>query len=53
MLAQLGTGYIVAHFSYTPVFLLAGLMHPLSAVLVYWLLPDREFQSPRLVPAGM
>lgn len=53
MLAQLGTGYIVAHFSYTPVFLLAGLMHPMSAVLVYWLLPDREFQSPRPVAAGM
>ena len=43
MLAQLGTGYVVAHFSYTPVFLLAGLMHPMSAVLIYWLLPDREF----------
>ena len=43
MLAQLGTGYLVVHFSYAPVFLLAGLMHPLSAVLTYWLLPDRFF----------
>ena len=33
MLAQLGTGYLVVHFSYAPVFLLAGLMHPLSAAL--------------------
>ena len=42
-LAQLGTGYLVAHFSYAPVFVIAGLMHPLSAALVYWWLPDREF----------
>lgn len=45
MLAQLGTGYLVTHFSYayTVLFLVAGLMHPLSAGLTYWLLPDREF----------
>jgi ACS family hexuronate transporter-like MFS transporter len=43
MLAQLGTGYLVTHFSYAPVFVLAGLMHPLSAGLTYWLLPDRYF----------
>ncbi len=42
-LAQLGTGYLVAHFSYAPVFIIAGLMHPLSMALVYWWLPDREF----------
>jgi ACS family hexuronate transporter-like MFS transporter len=45
MLAQLGTGYVVVHFSYAPIFLLAGLMHPLSAVLTYALLPDRFFAS--------
>jgi MFS transporter, ACS family, hexuronate transporter len=47
-LANLGTGYVVLHFSYAPVFLLAGLMHPLSAVLTYALLPDTlfEFTSP-------
>ncbi len=44
-LAQLGTGYLVSHFSYAPVFVIAGLMHPLSAVLVYRWLPDREFQK--------
>jgi ACS family hexuronate transporter-like MFS transporter len=43
MIANLGTGWLVANFSYTPVFLLAGLMHPLSAALTYWLLPDRLF----------
>jgi nitrate/nitrite transporter NarK len=44
MIANLGTGYIVAHYSYAPVFLMPGLMHPLSAFLVYWLLPDRYFR---------
>lgn len=42
-LANLGTGYIVARFGYAPVFLVAGLMHPLSAILTYALLPDRLF----------
>jgi ACS family hexuronate transporter-like MFS transporter len=45
MLASLGTGYVVTHFTYAPVFLMAGLMHPLSAVLTYVLLPDRFFQT--------
>lgn len=48
-LAQLGTGYLVANFSYAPVFIIAGLMHPLSAVLVYWWLPDREFSKPHRI----
>jgi MFS transporter, ACS family, hexuronate transporter len=43
MLASLGTGYVVMHFTYAPIFLMAGLMHPLSAVLTYALLPDRCF----------
>lgn len=42
-LAQLGTGYLVAHFSYAPVFVIAGFMHPLAVTLIYLLLPDREF----------
>jgi len=45
MLANLGTGYVVAHYSYSPIFLMAGLMHPLSAFIVYKLLPDRYFGS--------
>jgi ACS family hexuronate transporter-like MFS transporter len=44
MLASLGTGYIVSSFSYAPVFLIAGLMHPLSIILIYWMLPNRYFQ---------
>jgi len=44
MLANLGTGYIVQNFSYTPIFMVAGLMHPLSIALVYWLLPDSRFK---------
>jgi len=46
-LANLGTGWVVGHFSYAPIFLLAGLMHPMSAALVYWLLPDHRFRSAR------
>jgi len=45
ILANLGTGWVVQHFSYAPVFLMAGLMHPLSAALVYWLLPNRYFRK--------
>jgi len=45
ILANLGTGYIVQHFSYAPIFFLAGLMHPLSIALVYWLLPNRYFRQ--------
>jgi MFS transporter, ACS family, hexuronate transporter len=48
-LANLGTGYLVMHFSYAPVFLLAGLMHPLSAVLTYALLPDAQFTKAGVV----
>ncbi|MBM3726772.1 MAG: MFS transporter [Acidobacteria bacterium] len=44
VLANLGTGYIVRHYSYTPIFLMAGLMHPIAIVLVYRLLKDREFE---------
>jgi len=44
-LANLGTGWFVQHFSFTPVFLLAGLMHPLSMAVVYLLLPQRYFQK--------
>jgi hypothetical protein len=46
-LANLGTGYLVASAGYSPIFWIAGLMHPLSLSLVLWLLPDREFRTPR------
>jgi ACS family hexuronate transporter-like MFS transporter len=45
VLANLGTGWVVQHYSYAPIFLLAGLMHPLSVFLVYRMLPDRMFFS--------
>jgi MFS transporter, ACS family, hexuronate transporter len=45
IIANLGTGYLVMHYSYAPVFLMAGLMHPLSAILIYRLLPDRYFRN--------
>lgn len=47
ILANLATGYIVQRFSYTPIFFMAGLMHPLSVGLVYWLLPAKYFQRAR------
>ncbi|MFN7924252.1 MAG: MFS transporter [Bryobacteraceae bacterium] len=46
-LANLGTGYVVSAFSYAPVFLVAGLMHPLALGLVLLLLPDRKFAVSR------
>ena len=42
MLANLGTGYLVMHFSYAPVFVIAGLMHPLSSVIVYRMLKNND-----------
>jgi ACS family hexuronate transporter-like MFS transporter len=45
ILANLGTGYVVQNFTYAPVFLMAGLMHPLAAFLVYKLLPDSRFRG--------
>jgi ACS family hexuronate transporter-like MFS transporter len=44
MLAQLGTGQIVTHFSYAPIFLIAGLMHPLSMAIIFRMLPDSRFR---------
>jgi ACS family hexuronate transporter-like MFS transporter len=48
IVATLCTGYVVTRFSYQPVFLLAGLMHPLAMALVFWLLPDRDFPKARV-----
>lgn len=42
-LANWFTGSIVAHFSYLPLFICAGLLHPLSMALLWWLLPERFF----------
>ena len=45
VLAALGTGYIVMRFSYQPIFVLAGLLHPMSMALIFWRLPDRDFRK--------
>jgi ACS family hexuronate transporter-like MFS transporter len=45
MIANMATGMVVQRFSYAPIFLMAGLMHPLSIVLIYWLLPNRYFKQ--------
>lgn len=42
MLAQLGTASLITHYSYAPVFIMAGLMHPLSAAIVYALITERS-----------
>jgi ACS family hexuronate transporter-like MFS transporter len=47
IVASLCTGYIVMRFSYQPIFLMAGLMHPLAMAMVFWLLPDRDFPKAR------
>ena len=44
-LANLVTGYIITRFTYLPIFIWAGLMHPISLVLVWWLLPARVFEA--------
>ena len=52
MVANLWTGYIVSRFSYAPVFLIAGLMHPMSMIIVYKMLPDSRFLSARPTPVN-
>ena len=51
-LANLVTGYIIAHYTYLPIFIWAGLMHPLSLLLVWRLLPSRVFELPGAPAAG-
>ena len=43
ILANFGTAWLVQHFSYSPVFLMAGLMHPLGVSIVCWGLPNWRF----------
>ena len=45
MIANLSTGYVVQAFSYKPVFIVAGLMHPIAALLLVLLL-GRRFHQP-------
>lgn len=39
LVATLGTGYVVTKFSYSPVFLVAGLMHPTAMAIIAVMLP--------------
>ena len=50
ILANLATGWIVQHFTYAPIFLAAGLVHPLSAAIIYAMLPARMF--PPIAPVS-
>jgi len=43
ILANFGTAWVVGHFTYAPVFAMAGLMHPLGVGIVRWLLPNWRF----------
>ena len=43
ILANFGTAWVVEHFSYAPVFAMAGFMHPLGVAIVCWLLPNWRF----------
>jgi ACS family hexuronate transporter-like MFS transporter len=45
MIANLGTGYVVSQFSYAPIFLIAGLMHPMCMAIIFRMLPDSRFRS--------
>ena len=44
-LANWYTGDIVHRFSYHPIFICAGLLHPIAVVLVWLLLPERYFRK--------
>lgn len=44
-LANWFTGSIVAHFSYLPIFICAGVMHPIAIILVWLLLPEKYFAA--------
>jgi ACS family hexuronate transporter-like MFS transporter len=52
MLASLGTGYAVSRFSYAPVFLVAGLMHPTAMAIIAWMLPSTKLPGTRLPAAS-
>jgi ACS family hexuronate transporter-like MFS transporter len=51
-MANLATGYIVTRFTFLPIFIWAGLMHPISLLLVWWLLPARYFEPATTGDAG-
>lgn len=44
-LAAWFTGSIIAHFSYLPIFICAGILHPTTMLLFWRLLPERYFAT--------
>ena len=42
-LANWYTGDLVAHFSYLPIFICAGILHPIAALLLWRFLPEKYF----------
>jgi ACS family hexuronate transporter-like MFS transporter len=44
-LANWFTGSVVAHFSYFPIFICAGLLHPTAMLLVWRFLPEHYFEK--------
>jgi len=50
MLFTLLVGYLVDHFSYTPVFILVGLMAPLAAILFFAIMRRIERVPTLLAP---
>ena len=49
-LANWFTGSLVSHFSYLPIFISAGVLHPVAAVLIWRLLPDELWDKPAVRP---
>lgn len=43
IVGNLVTGYVVPRFSYAPIFVIAGLMHPFAVFLLYRLIPEKYF----------
>ena len=44
-------GYLVQGYSYVPVFVMMGLMHPISYLFVHWLVPDKAARPKSFEPA--
>jgi ACS family hexuronate transporter-like MFS transporter len=49
IIGNLVTGYVVPRFSYAPVFVIAGLMHPLAVFLLYRLIPEKYFPDSKAI----
>ena len=47
MVAKLGPVMSFRRFSYAPIFLVAGLMHPMCMYVIFRMLPDSRFRSAR------